>query len=109
MNRTEAHDKVDVHTTKFSSCFPNVRLLRTSTRAWCIAIALVVAVVLAITALMTSRSSFDMAIATKAHVKGRCAIYPHIHSSGFSTGQPTQPPFEPPTNQSYLQVTWSAN
>jgi hypothetical protein len=30
--------------------------------------------VLTITALMTSRSSFDMAITTKAHVKGRCAI-----------------------------------
>ena len=74
MSGTKAHDKVDVHTTKLSSCFPNVRLMRTSKRAWCIAIALIVAVVLTITALMTSRSSFAMAIATKAHVKGRCAI-----------------------------------
>ena len=59
MSGTEAHDKVDVHTT--------------NKRAWCIAIALIVAV-LTITALMTSRSSFNIAIATKAHVKGRCAI-----------------------------------
>lgn len=59
MSGTEAHDKADVHTT--------------NKRAWCIAIALIMAV-LTITALMTSRSSFDMTIATKVHVKGRCVI-----------------------------------
>ena len=66
MSGTKAHDKVDVHTT--------------NKRAWCIAIALIVAV-LTITALMTSRSSFDMAITTKAHVKGRCAIQAHNQRS----------------------------